>query len=68
MTSKFRCYVPGVPEKMSVCELDSLLTNGHPVVSEFFIWAVKDSSIGSVFVDPGAGEFLLKRLHEGKSE
>ena len=53
---------------MSVCELDSLLTNGHPVVSEFFIWAVKDSSISSVFVDPGAGEFLLKRLHEGKSE
>ena len=32
------------------------------------IWAVKDSSISSVFVDPGAGEFLLKRLHEGKSE
>ena len=28
------------------------------------IWAVKDSSISSVFVDPGAGEFLSQKLRD----
>ena len=31
------------------------------------IWAVKDSSISSVFVDAGAGEFLVKKLVNNES-
>ena len=32
------------------------------------VWAVKDSSISSVFVDAGAGEFLLKKINSSGTE
>ena len=34
----------------------------HELESVDVVWAVKDSSISSVFVDAGAGEFLLRKL------
>eukprot|EP00092_Neocalanus_flemingeri_P008377 GFUD01009033.1.p1 GENE.GFUD01009033.1~~GFUD01009033.1.p1 ORF type:complete len:491 (+),score=165.10 GFUD01009033.1:159-1475(+) len=30
------------------------------------VWAIKDTSISSVFVDPGAGEFFIKELNKEK--
>ena len=32
------------------------------------VWAIKDTSISSVFVDPGAGEFFIKELNKEKVE
>ena len=32
------------------------------------VWAIKDESISSVFVDPGAGEFFIKELSKDKIE
>ena len=35
----------------------------HELENVDVVWAVKDSSISSVFVDAGAGEFLQKKLN-----
>ena len=32
------------------------------------IWTIKDSSISSVFVDAGAGEFLVKKINSNETE
>ena len=32
------------------------------------VWAVKDNSISSAFVDPGAGEFFIKEMHKEKDD
>ena len=32
------------------------------------VWAIKDTSVSSVFVDPGAGEFFISELHKDKVE
>ena len=32
------------------------------------VWAIKDTSVNSVFSYPGAGEFFIKELHKDKVE
>lgn len=73
--------VLGIRDVQSVVELQRklatarrvlLLGNGgiatelvHELEDIEVVWAIKDSSISSTFVDPGAGEFLRSRLEGG---
>ena len=78
--------VLGVRDVQSVVELQTrlatasrvlVLGNGgiatelvHELEDVEVVWAIKDNSINSTFVDPGAGEFLKSRLEgdSGKSK
>lgn len=75
-------YVLGIRDTESVVKFQNKLSNASRILvvgnggiaSEMvyelddveIVWAVKDKSISSVFVDPGAGEFFIKELHKDK--